>query len=131
MRTITRDMIKIYNLDHTCFMGYKLNKNNATYHHIVKRENGGLLTLDNGAILTDVAHNYLHVIEYKDIETYIALNKIFEIINKQQSKPTPEQYSIINTLLVMFEEKHKDNKTSKGKSLIQHKYLEREIRNYT
>lgn len=128
MRAITRDMIKLYNLDHICFMGYKLNKNNATYHHIVKKEDGGLLTIDNGAILSDVAHSYLHIIEYKDIEIYFALNKIFEIINKQRSKPTKEQYSIINALLMMFEEEHKSDKTSKGKMLIKHAYLEREIR---
>lgn len=128
MRAITRDMIKIYNLDHTCFMGYKLNHNNATFHHIVKKENGGLLTIDNGAVLTDIAHNYLHIIEYKDLDIYIALNKMFQIINKQQDKPSKEQYQIINTLLAMFEEKHKDDKTSRGKKLIQHKYLDREIR---
>jgi hypothetical protein len=53
---------------------------------------------------------------------------MFQIINNQQTKPTLEQYQIINTMLKMFEEKHKNDKTSKGKKLIQYKYLEREIR---
>lgn len=48
MKQITRGMIKLYNLDKLCFMGYKLDRN-ATFHHIKKREHGGDEEISNGA----------------------------------------------------------------------------------
>ena len=50
MKPITKEMIKIYNLDKLCFMGYTLDKN-ATFHHIVKKEHGGKEDITNGAVL--------------------------------------------------------------------------------
>ena len=124
MRDITKRMIKIYNLDKLCFMGYTLDRT-ASFHHIIKREHGGKETIENGAVLNKTAHEYLHIIEYKDIGTYIAINKILKIINEQRDKPTIEQLQIISKLLSMFEEEHRYDKTSKGKRLIKHQYLER------
>ena len=124
MRDITKRMIKIYNLDKLCFMGYTLDKT-ASFHHIIKREHGGKEEISNGAVLNKNAHEYLHIIEYKDYDTYIAINKILKIINNQRDKPTKEQLQIISKLLSMFEEEHKYDKTSKNKILIKHQYLER------
>lgn len=124
MRDITKRMIKIYNLDKLCFMGYTLDRT-ASFHHIIKREHGGKETIENGAVLNKNAHEYLHIIEYKDIGTYIAINKILKIINEQRDRPTTEQLEIISKILSMFEEEHKEDKTSKGKQLIKHQYLER------
>ena len=124
MKPITKEMIKIYNLDKLCFMGYTLDKT-ASFHHIVKKENGGKEIIENGAVLNKTAHEYLHIIEYKDIGTYIAINKILKIINEQRDKPTTEQLEIISKILSMFEEEHKEEKTSKGKRLIKHQYLDR------
>lgn len=117
-------MIKLYNLDKLCFMGYTLDKH-ATYHHIVKREDGGKETIENGAVLNPYAHEYLTILQYKDLATYEAINKILKIINNQRSAPTIEQYKIISQLLSMFEEEHKNDRTSKGKLLIKDKYLDR------
>ena len=132
MKRITREMIKIYGTKDKCWMGYKLvrtNKGlNATFHHLEKRECGGKETIDNGAILSDIAHNYLNIIECKDKPIYDAINGILMVVNKQGYAPTREQYRIINCLLEMFEEKHKDDVNSRGKKLIKHKYLERETR---
>ena len=111
-------MIKIYNLDKLCFMGYKLDRH-ATFHHIEKKEHGGLEIIENGAVLNP------NIIEYKDIEIYIAVNKILKLINEQRDKPTVEQYQIISKLLSMFEAEHSKEKTSKGKKLIREKYLDR------
>lgn len=124
MKNITKQMIKIYNLDKFCFMGYTLDRN-ATFHHIVKKERGGKEVIENGAVLNKTAHEYLHIIEYKDIGTYIAINKILKIINEQRDRPTVEQLEIISKILSMFEEEHKEEKTSKGKRLIKHQYLDR------
>lgn len=105
-------------------MGYTLDKT-ASFHHIVKREDGGKEVIENGAVLNKTAHEYLHIIEYKDIGTYIAINKILKIINEQRDRPTTEQLEIISKILSMFEEEHKHDKTSKGKRLIKHQYLDR------
>ncbi len=71
------------------------------------------------------AHQYLHLIEYKDIETYNAINRIFKYVNQQEYEPTREQREIIEYLLTEFEKVHKWDKNSKGKPLIQYKYKKR------
>ena len=127
MKEITRQMLKIYkpysNLD---WMNYKIVKKDMTAHHIVKRENGGKLEIGNIAPLMSVAHQYLHLIECKDIETYLTINKVFKMVNMQGYEPTLEQRQLIEYLLSEFESVHKWDKGSKGKLLLQRKYLDRE-----
>ena len=126
MNKITKEMLHIYkpvsNLD---WMNYKLVRNQLTFHHIEKRENGGKKDLSNGALLMPTPHQYLHLIECKDIETYIALNKIFKIINTQLKEPNKDQREIIEYLLQDFEYHHRNDRNSKGKLLIQRKYKDR------
>lgn len=74
-----------------------------------------------------VSHQYLHLIEFKDIETYNAINKIFEYVNQQGYEPTTEQREILEFLLKSFESEHKWDKGSKGKLLIKYKYLNRDF----
>lgn len=126
MKQVTREMIKIYKPLDLDWLNYRVTRENPiTYHHIVKREHGGLYTIDNGALLSVNGHQYLNVIEYKEIKIYIALNKMFEIINRQRHAPTEEQREIIEYLLNEFYALHKDDKTSKGKKLIKQEYLRR------
>lgn len=126
MRRITKDMLEIYipysNLD---WMNYKLIRTELTYHHIVKKEDKGKTEISNGALIMPVSHQYLHLIECLDIETYIALNNLFKIVNKQGYEPTREQRELIEYLLKEFEKIHKWDKGLKGKLLVQKKYLER------
>ena len=96
-----------------------------TFHHIKKKCDGGKEEIDNGALLMKESHQYLHIIEFKDIETYIAINKIFEYINKQKAEPLREQREIIEFLLRKFEEEHKEDKNSKGKVLVKKNYMNR------
>lgn len=128
MKKITREMLKIYkpysDLD---WMNYKLVKKDLTAHHIIKREDGGKLIQSNIALLMPVAHQYLHLIECKDIETYNAINKILKYVNEQQQEPTMEQRQIIEYLLKEFEKVHRWDKNSKGKLLIQYKYKQRDL----
>lgn len=72
-----------------------------------------------------VSHQYLHLIEYKDIETYNAINKIFGYVNQQGYEPTKEQREILEFLLSNFESEHRNEKGSKGRALIKYKYLQR------
>lgn len=128
MKSITREMLKVYKpYSQLDWMNYKIvRKEDMTFHHIEKRCNGGKEIFENGALLLSVPHQYLHLIEFKDIETYIALNKMFAFVNKQRCEPTREQREIIEYLLSEFEKEHKWDKGSKGKLLIKRKYLERE-----
>lgn len=126
MDIIKKEMLKIYKpISGLDWLNYKLVKNKVTYHHIIKRESNGKRTIENGALLMPVAHQYLHLIENKDIDTYIGINKIFEYINQQQYEPTQEQREILEYMLRQFEYQHRFDKGSKGKILIKHKYLER------
>lgn len=65
----------------------------------------------------------MHLIEYKDLKKYIAINKIFEYINQQQYEPTREQREIIECILKEFENEHMQDKNSKGKILIRRDYM--------
>ncbi len=126
MNKITKEMLKIYkpisNLD---WMNYKLVKKDVTRHHIIKKEDGGKLEINNLALLMPIPHQYLHLIECKDIDTYIALNKIFKVINNQQHEPNKDQREIIEYLLQDFEYHNRNERNSKGKLIIQKKYKDR------
>ena len=119
-------MIKIYKPLGRDWLNYKVTQSNPlTFHHIEKRCDGGKETIDNGALLTEIGHQYLHIIEFKEIETYLLLNKMFKIINNQEAAPTLEQRELIEYLLTEFETQHKEDKNSKGKPLIRYQYLKR------
>lgn len=126
MNKTTIEMLKIYkpysNLD---WLNYRLVREQATFHHIEKREDGGKQIITNGAILMPIPHQYLHIIEYKDIKTYTTLNKMFKIINNQRYEPTRDQREIMECLLQDFEYHHSDDRNAKGKLLIKDKYRKR------
>ena len=128
MTQITREMLRIYkpysNMD---WMNYKLVKKDLTYHHIIKKCEGGKRIISNGALLMPIAHQYLHIIEFKDYKTYKYINDIFKLVNKQEYEPTKDQRETIEYLLLQFENKHKFDKTSKGKQLIKKEYTERNL----
>ena len=73
----------------------------------------------------DTSHRYLHLIESKDIEAYIVINKIFKIVNEQGYEPTYGQRQMIEYILREFETYHREDKNSKGKVLIKDEYLKR------
>lgn len=126
MKEITREMLRIYNpISNLDWMNYRLIRGQVSYHHILKRTDGGKKTIHNGAILMPVAHELLHIIEYKEIKTYEMINKLFKIINTQLHEPNMEQREIIEYLLLEFEDKHREDLNSKGKILIKDKYLRR------
>lgn len=126
MNKTTIEMLKIYkpysNLD---WLNYKLVREQATFHHIEKREEGGKQIITNGAILMPIPHQYLHIIEYKDIKTYTTINKMFKIINNQRYEPTRDQREIMECLLQDFEYHHSDDRNAKGKLLIKDEYRKR------
>lgn len=129
MKAVTREMLKIYKpLSNMDWMNYRIvNKQDLTFHHIQKREDNGREAIENGALILKHSHQYLHLIEYKDIKTYDAINKIFKYINQQRHEPTREQREIIEFMLREFESVHRWDKNSKGKLLIKYKYRDRAL----
>ena len=125
MKEITREMIRIYKPKGIDWMGYDINSiRDLTYHHIQKREHGGPLTLDNGALLRgNTSHEYLHIIEYKDLDMYIYINNILKQINDQQARPTKQQLLAIRDVLLQFEREHDTDTNAKGKLLIKQRYI--------
>ena len=119
-------MINSYNLKGIDFMGYKVNKNNPyTYHHILKKCHGGNETLKNGAVLTKYSHQYLHIIETRDLEIYNQINNVLKQINEQGFAPLERQILAIDYILRIFESEHFNDKTAKGKILIKKEFLKR------
>ena len=100
MKDLTRAMAKEYRPRGNDWMGYTIQAiNQLSYHHIQKKEDGGPFTWDNGALLRrDTAHEYLHIIEYKDLEIYDYINGILKQINTQGYKPTKEELIAIKKL---------------------------------
>ena len=123
---VKQEMLKIYKpVSHLDWMNYKLVKDEVSYHHIIKSCDGGKKSVENGALLMPIAHQYLHLIENMEIETYARLNEMFRQINAQRSEPTPEQRAMVEYILQVFESVHRWDKGNKGKILIQKKYLKR------
>lgn len=128
MNSIKKEMLKIYKpISGLDWLNYRLVKKDLTYHHILKKSDGGKETIENGALLMPISHQYLHLIECKDIETYNAINKLFSYINMQKHESTIQQRVYIDYLLSEFERVHKWDKGSKGKLIIKRKYLERDV----
>lgn len=132
MKTNVRKiMINEWNMTNVDWMGYELEEDNIFhYHHIIKKEHGGELTIDNGAILCGGAssHQYLHVIECKDFELYVYLNNLLKNINSQRCMPNKQQLLAIDSILRQFEREHCSDITCKGKPLIRESYTRRLIK---
>ena len=129
MQRITRNMLEIYKpLSGLDWMNYKIvRKEDLTFHHIVKRENGGKNRINNGALLMPIPHQYLHLIECIDFTTYETLNNVFAAINRQGHEPTFEERFAIESLLYNFEYRYKDKYTSRGKKLIKYEFMNRDF----
>lgn len=125
MKPITKLMIDKYNIRKIDWMGFKVSKENPyNYHHCFKKRcHGGKETIENGAILTKTGHEYLHIIESRDIELYNYINNVLKQINEQGFMPLKRQLLAINYLLEIFEKEHFRDKTKKGKTLIKDKYI--------
>ena len=115
----------IYNPSGFDWMNIKLTKHNKyTYHHIAERKNGGDDSVENGAILTAIAHNFLNVLEQYCPEAYNDLQNVFIRINASHVPPSYEIMSEVDQILhdVFYTDKYRLNtKDLPSKSL--HKYI--------
>ena len=107
-------MLKIYGKPTIDWMGYEVTTNNRiTYHHIVEKHNGGERTIENGALLTVIAHQNLHKIEKSHPELYDEYQYWFKIINDMKCPPNEEVMGIMYHLKKRLETALQVNKIIK------------------
>ncbi len=121
MSDTLRVMLKLWKIKNMDWLGYE-NEERYSYHHIKKKSDGGKTTLENGAILHQSSHEYLHKIEYYDIEKYLILNTILKEINKQREQPSIEQLRLIKEVLLEFQNEYDGKLSSRNKLIIKQEY---------
>ena len=134
MRETTKEMVKEFKIKKLGYdmMGYpEQQKDLITFHHLIIphrhcKEQGlgeGYLRW-NGAILYTTPHEYLHLIEAKDYEIFLAITS--ELI-EENVKGFIDQQNLryIDDCLTYFEREHCSDRSKKGKLLIKEQYLHR------
>ena len=100
MKRVLKIMIDIFQPDGIDWMNFVISRHNQyTFHHIVERSKGGDKSIDNGAILTRKAHNFLHYLENVCPEAYQDLQNIFMRINETKKPVTQEFVNEIDRVL--------------------------------
>ncbi len=103
MKSVLINMLKIYNIEDRDWMSFKITRENyLTYHHIVKNEDGGEYSIDNGAILTKNSHDFLHCVEHKNVRIYNEINNFFKIINDKQGVNCDYEFAQIRNLILTY-----------------------------
>lgn len=135
MREITKQMIEYYKIMELGydFMSYPvLKKNILSFHHsMVPRRNCKAAGLGegylwwNGAILNQpTSHEYLHLIESKDYDMFLAITS--EMIDQNfKGYLDRENLLRIRDILEQFEREHCSDRSKKGNLLIKDNYLRR------
>lgn len=126
MKSITNLMIIKWNMTNQCWMGYEVKRDNPfTFHHLRKKCHNGKLEINNGAILTRNAHEYLHIIESRDLDMYEYINAILKEINIQGYMPIERQLKAIDSILNQFAREHCGDRARNGNLLIKERYLKK------
>ena len=129
MKEVTKLMIRDFNIKELGydFMGYRLQKGDIyTFHHlIVPARYGGKIERSNGAILCGKSsHPYLHLIESKDYELFMAIT--YEMVKEnQQGYIGQDNIHFIHDCLKYFEREYVGKRNKKGKLLIKEEYRRR------
>ena len=132
MKTITRQMIKIYKIKQFDFMGYDIKqKESLSFHHLIiphryckEQGLGEGYFVWNGAVLNqETSHEYLHIIENKDYEIFCRLTS--EMIDMNiKGYLDIENLRYIKDILLYFEKEHGLDRNSKGRPLIKQEYTQ-------
>lgn len=122
MSDILKTMLRIWDMNTMDWLGYD-NFERYSFHHLIKKSDGGKKVISNGAVLHVSSHSYLHTIEYYDLDKYIFLNKILKQVNEQKYFSTKEQLEQIRYVLLEFQNEYKDKKSSREKEIIKKEYI--------
>lgn len=121
MSDILKIMIKIWDMASIDWLGYD-NEERYSFHHLIKKSNGGKKIISNGAVLHQNSHAYLHTIEYYDLDKYIFLNKILREVNNQKYMTSKEQLKQIRYVLLEFQREYEGKNSSRDKPIIKKEY---------
>ena len=121
MNNTLKTMIKIWNIKKMDWLGYE-NDERYSYHHLKKKSDGGKTTIENGSILHQSTHQYLHTIELYEYDMYLRLNQILKDVNKQRTMTTKEQLEEIKFILLSFQRLYEHKENSRGKLIIKDEY---------
>lgn len=130
-REVTDQMIELWDMDETDWMGYEKGKKDIfTFHHLkVAKRFGGPVEIWNGAILCgQTAHPYLHTVESHDRDRFLYLTDILIDINEQRHMPTYEQLLKIDEALKVFESEHSSDVNKNGFYVIKDSYTRRLVK---
>lgn len=127
MREATKILVDYYGIDDGMdWMNFPIhNPHDLQFHHIVKKADGGKMTINNGAILTPDAHKFLHTIERYDIEIYNAIKKMFKLYVIQKASPTLEQRGMMQDILNLAYLRFENAYTKKGKPILKEHFKNR------
>lgn len=137
MKEITEKMIKNFKIMKLGFdfMGYKVDrKQSLSFHHLIvphrdskARGLGEGYLYWNGAILRqNTSHDYLHLIEAKDYDLFLAITS--EMIDQNIKGYLDKKNLIyIRDCLLTFEREHCSDRNKKGKLLIKEEFIKERI----
>ncbi len=121
MSDILNLMIHIWDMGTTDWLGYN-NQEQYSFHHLIKKSDGGEKIISNGAVLHQSSHSYLHTIEYYDLDKYLYLNNILKEVNMQKQMTSKEQLQKIRSVLLEFQREYEGKESSRGKPIIKKEY---------
>lgn len=123
MSDLLKFMINLWDMTTIDWMGFD-NDDKYSFHHIIKKSDGGKHIITNGAVLhQNSSHPYLHTIEHYDPDKYIFINKILKDVNSQLSMPTKEQLLQIRMVLMEFQREYEGKTSSRNKPIIKKEYI--------
>lgn len=115
------------------FMGYPVPKRNTlSFHHLIvpkrySHQNGlgeGYLWWNGAILIQPTSHDYLHLIEAKDYDMFLAITS--EMIDQNiKGYLDRENLLRIRDILEQFEKEHCSDRSKKGNLLIKEQYLRR------
>jgi len=78
---LLKQLLSIYKPDGFDWLSYQITKSNIlTLHHVTKVAEGGILKIENAALLTKKSHRALNICEYRDYILYKEINDFFRKI---------------------------------------------------
>lgn len=126
MLYITRVTINTYHITSIDFMGYEINKDNASCHHlIVPRCNGGSKASCNVVALNQYSsHPLLHTIELHDYDKFFYITKrMMEEV--KLGRIDAEEIEKIFGCIETFENEHSGDVNFNGEPIIKEEYTKR------
>ena len=100
MKEVLRELIEIFQPNGIDWMGYEQTTNNPyTYRCIKSTRDGGLATINNGAILTINSNWELNVLDNEYNKVYNELKQLFKELNTTKRPPTNDYYERVEYIL--------------------------------